>query len=458
MSNSNGVITAPVSIADVQKVLGVSDNNIGALCKSSKVRMLSISKPTNKDGLFLGDWQEGKNTDNWYAGIEHYGISKPYVVIPTSLYPSSPSGPKVIKYDFSTLYSQSWSHIPPTVHRLPDFNGYDHNQIKYPVSRSIMPIIASSFSLLQTGSSGLSASYIAQYDFNDMTADNNKIGSLGAGNIFNAVNNDVYFGIIIYAHTSAKRKKPLAVMTITSKRLGIIDSETGQVGIAAISSSTIGNIIGGSSTNVSTEKFYPQEEVYVIPFLARFHNSMWKCMGLRALGVDNYQRLKIGNVIITGGRAYVTSATIKVTWMKNDDGTFTFYLAQQMDFNIKTAGGNYITFIGKFGISAGGSDIYVVSADNASYAGTADEEVTGGTKVYTNGSIFPLSGSMSAAPANRPGSITIKPYNSSVTSVNFSLIFLYWYETIRYRRASFTANLNMNTGSVLNSGTLTMTE
>lgn len=455
MSNSNGIITAPVSIADVQKVLGVADNNIGALCKSSKVRMLSISKPTNKDGLFLDDWQEDKNTDNWYAGIEHYGISKPYVVIPTSLYPSSPSGPKVIKYDFSTLYNQSWSHIPPTVYRLPDFNGYDHNQIKYPVSRSIMPIIASSFTLIQTGSSGLSASYIAQYDFNDNIAGSSKTGSLGVGNLFNAVSNNVYFGIVIYAHTSAKRTTPLAVMTITSKRLGVTDSETGHEGVAAIDSSTVGNMVGGSSTNVSTEKFYPQEEVYVIPFLARYHNSMWKCMGLRALGVDNYQKLKIGNVIITGGRAYVTSATIKVTWMKNGDGTFTFYLAQQMDFNVKTAGGNYITFIGTFGIGAGGSDVYVVSANNASYAGTADEDVAGGTKVYTSGSIFPLSGSMSAAPANRPGSITIKPY-SSVTSVNVFLIFSYWYETQRYRKASFTANLSLTTGT--NSGTLNMTE
>lgn len=51
MSNSNGVITAPVSVADVQKVLGVSDKHIGDLCKSAKINKWAKYKPISYKAL-----------------------------------------------------------------------------------------------------------------------------------------------------------------------------------------------------------------------------------------------------------------------------------------------------------------------------------------------------------------------------------------------------------------------
>ena len=80
MSNSGGKITAPVSIEDVRTVLGVSSYDLGTLCKNThgKIRILSISKPTDKTGWNPSDPQTGEMDDLWYRGIKCYGILKPY--------------------------------------------------------------------------------------------------------------------------------------------------------------------------------------------------------------------------------------------------------------------------------------------------------------------------------------------------------------------------------------------
>ena len=45
MSIQNGVITAPVSIADVKQALGLASNDLGTLCTSNRVNMWSKKKP-----------------------------------------------------------------------------------------------------------------------------------------------------------------------------------------------------------------------------------------------------------------------------------------------------------------------------------------------------------------------------------------------------------------------------
>ena len=45
MGYSNGKITAPVSVYDVQRALGVSENDIKTLCLSNRVNMWSKIKP-----------------------------------------------------------------------------------------------------------------------------------------------------------------------------------------------------------------------------------------------------------------------------------------------------------------------------------------------------------------------------------------------------------------------------
>jgi hypothetical protein len=41
----NGKITAPVSIYDVQQVLGENSTDLATLCKSSKINKWSVKKP-----------------------------------------------------------------------------------------------------------------------------------------------------------------------------------------------------------------------------------------------------------------------------------------------------------------------------------------------------------------------------------------------------------------------------
>lgn len=45
MSHTNGIINAPVSISDVQQVLGVSSGDLGTLCQSNKINKFSKMKP-----------------------------------------------------------------------------------------------------------------------------------------------------------------------------------------------------------------------------------------------------------------------------------------------------------------------------------------------------------------------------------------------------------------------------
>ena len=45
MGYSNGIVTAPVSIDDVKKALGVSSNDLGTLCKATQINKWAKYKP-----------------------------------------------------------------------------------------------------------------------------------------------------------------------------------------------------------------------------------------------------------------------------------------------------------------------------------------------------------------------------------------------------------------------------
>lgn len=107
MINDEDVIQAPVSIADVQKVLNTDDNDIGRLCTNSTINMWSKHKPVDGGGLFS-------------TNIVGSGIKIPHAATIT---------------DFIKLITNGrtldWSYDKPTggeysPYRLADFNGYDH--------------------------------------------------------------------------------------------------------------------------------------------------------------------------------------------------------------------------------------------------------------------------------------------------------------------------------------------
>ena len=55
MSIVNGIIQAPVSIADVKTVLGETSNDLATLCKSEKINIWAKFKPVELNKPFTND-------------------------------------------------------------------------------------------------------------------------------------------------------------------------------------------------------------------------------------------------------------------------------------------------------------------------------------------------------------------------------------------------------------------
>ena len=81
MANSNGVISAPVSIYDVQRVLGDSSTDLGTLCRSSKINKWAKYKPVSIDSPSVQILTDRINIQNpfsnemesvpaWYGDIQ----------------------------------------------------------------------------------------------------------------------------------------------------------------------------------------------------------------------------------------------------------------------------------------------------------------------------------------------------------------------------------------------------
>ena len=86
MAYSNGIITAPVSFYDVQLALGDSSQDLGTLCKSTKINMWSRNKPMDYPALFSNNNGIGINnkyglfaqkTDNcvYLNQVYNYGLN-----------------------------------------------------------------------------------------------------------------------------------------------------------------------------------------------------------------------------------------------------------------------------------------------------------------------------------------------------------------------------------------------
>lgn len=108
MSNSSGVISAPVSIADVQTVLGDTSTDLAALCTSVSINMWAKYKPIPDTAKFLNIKTDYQGT-NYNCGITY--------------------GKTTSRTGIRALYDQTnngYSYEKPTVYRLADFNGYNH--------------------------------------------------------------------------------------------------------------------------------------------------------------------------------------------------------------------------------------------------------------------------------------------------------------------------------------------
>lgn len=116
MSNSNGIITAPVSIEDVATTLGSGSRDLGTLCKHTNINVWSKYKPVrwnNKPGINLtsAEW--------WKAEDGSCGINF------TNAKATDYAG---IIAKFTSDKKNGWVHNPPTGgnydYRLLDFENY----------------------------------------------------------------------------------------------------------------------------------------------------------------------------------------------------------------------------------------------------------------------------------------------------------------------------------------------
>lgn len=129
MSIVNGIIQAPVSIADVKTMLGETSNDLATLCKSDKINMWAKYKPVELNKPFTSDEFDFTNNhwrDNatWFKGADFEGVGICGIKIAHSSTLQS----------LTELYDKgqsNWSRVKvgstfACPYRLSDFVGYKH--------------------------------------------------------------------------------------------------------------------------------------------------------------------------------------------------------------------------------------------------------------------------------------------------------------------------------------------
>lgn len=134
MSNSNGVITAPVSIADVKQALGLASNDLGTLCTSGKINKWARYKPVSLPVLFVNDTFD-KSTNLWGETDQNKGWHRPWFYGHSAI----PSFEIPIISELNELGENGvqketavWKYNKPegesySPYRITDFCGYNHN-------------------------------------------------------------------------------------------------------------------------------------------------------------------------------------------------------------------------------------------------------------------------------------------------------------------------------------------
>ena len=126
MSNSNGKITAPISIDDVKYTIGTSSDDVGTLCVSPAVNPFSKYKPVRLPSP-LGSFEPG------YFQIDDTRTSVPY----STDWWRSKNGyagfqmEQVNNVGNPNLPDPVWTYLKPNeFYRLHDFDNYNHNAPK----------------------------------------------------------------------------------------------------------------------------------------------------------------------------------------------------------------------------------------------------------------------------------------------------------------------------------------
>lgn len=126
MSIDRGIIVAPVTIDDVKQILGESTNDLGRLCRSSNINMMSKYKPVPLNRTFVEDslnadkrtWTS-KDGTGWWIGNPNIG--------------DGVFGMRIVNDVQQAKELGRWLYNKPTgtseaPYRLSDFIGYNSNE------------------------------------------------------------------------------------------------------------------------------------------------------------------------------------------------------------------------------------------------------------------------------------------------------------------------------------------
>jgi len=133
-------VTAPISIYDIQRVIGVGDNSIGNLCTNARVNMWAKYKPVRWPSMdTLSALASGGTTWDpnaaaavawWKANNGAYGLSFPSVTLQTTVSGMQSALNTLATYIDGTM--NGWEYLKPRGYnysehyRFADFIGYNH--------------------------------------------------------------------------------------------------------------------------------------------------------------------------------------------------------------------------------------------------------------------------------------------------------------------------------------------
>ena len=142
MGNSNGLISAPVSVFDVKSVLGTNTLDVGSLCtkvtlinkfaKYKPVRLQNVIDTTVINGVAqLNNDKTWKSTTNWWRGDDgKCGID-------VNVYDTEYKLTQGFESEWGYLVPRGGSVTPIEPYRLIDFNQYNH-KAQAPFMASVM--------------------------------------------------------------------------------------------------------------------------------------------------------------------------------------------------------------------------------------------------------------------------------------------------------------------------------
>lgn len=358
--SSTGIITAPVDMGDISTALGVDSLDLGTLCESEEVNMLSKYKPTDYaqpeggDSFMYGDGSK----NGYFLGYDCYGIQKPYltntqfVLLGNAGTPSGEAS-KLTGIQMGGIVGD-WQKSPLVWHRQLDFDGYCHVPANNRFTNGVNPFAVSMSVLNPNG--GISASAQMRYNWDDIVHSDGKATTLGLKSLLacDGVNDKAYLGVAVY-RTLTKTPNtgvaltPLCVAAIHTAPLGETCPNTGLIEMhnVAFDFSASGLISGyESSVTSGYANFYIGETgIKAVPFIAKWSGSQWCFVGL---GVTPYSFP--GSLVASGGAGstkntvVISKVVCRLRAVQNTDGSITMGIASNSDFAVTVSGSGFLAF------------------------------------------------------------------------------------------------------------------